>query len=85
MITLAVAHVIFVTVCLDYDYGLNCSSKCGKCKDDSVCNHVDGSCPNDCSGEYTGSGDKCSQGIRNLLMLYVGFFVQNSEVDSPCD
>ena len=58
-----ILRLFSIIVCKHFDYGFNCSSKCGNCKDNSVCNHVNGSCPDGCAVGYEGLGDKCDKGL----------------------
>lgn len=53
--------ILYISLgCVDYKYGLECNSTCGKCFDGNKCNHMTGSCPNGCDAGVF--GDKCDQG-----------------------
>ncbi|XP_052791673.1 multiple epidermal growth factor-like domains protein 10 [Mya arenaria] len=48
------------TACDDYSYGQNCSSRCGHCLVDAVCDRISGNCPSGgCKMGYSGS--RCDQ------------------------
>ncbi|XP_062597070.1 multiple epidermal growth factor-like domains protein 10 [Saccostrea cucullata] len=64
--------------CDDGRYGFNCAKSCGYCRDDSQCNHINGTCFKGCSNGYKGSlcisecsggmyGVNCSQTCGNCL------------------
>lgn len=52
-----VKHVInlFLIACDEGLYGLNCSEKCGHCRDIKQCSHLDGMCTTGCDAGFQGT------------------------------
>lgn len=42
-------------------FGEGCAKRCGHCRNDTHCNHVNGSCLNGCEAGY--KGNHCIDGI----------------------
>ena len=53
--------------CPDDRYGLQCSEKCGACKNDERCDHVTGVCSNGCDDGRKGT--KCDRGKHSIPKL----------------
>ena len=49
------------TVCDGGMFGKHCNETCGKCLNDGLCHHINGSCFNGCDSGY--SGINCTEGI----------------------
>lgn len=45
---------VFVLVCSDHYYGIDCKTPCGHCKNNGVCDKGTGSCPNECQNHWQG-------------------------------
>ena len=65
-----------VLACNIGTYGEGCKEECGHCHNTTSCNHVNGSCLNECKPGYTGSQCKTSklrvwnQSRKGMLTLY---------------
>lgn len=46
--------------CENGRYGFGCVTPCGHCFGSDVCNHINGSCPGNCSDGY--AGETCTEG-----------------------
>ena len=55
--------------CPDDRYGLQCSEKCGACKNDERCDHVTGVCSNGC--DDCRKGTKCDIGKHSIPTLRI--------------
>lgn len=44
--------LLFLLECTAGFYGDQCASSCGRCQDDSACQHVTGACDNGCQPGY---------------------------------
>ena len=53
-LTFLINFLYFFTVCEKGYYGDDCKKKCGFCKNQTACNHVDGLCPKGCDPDYIG-------------------------------
>lgn len=58
----------FISVCIDHYYGFDCSTPCGKCTNNSVCNKVTGHCPNGCQSHW--KGEKCNSMLKPMNLCY---------------
>ena len=62
--------VFFSTACAVGWYGPECKLQCsGHCADNTVCNHVDGSCVGDCAAGWYGSHCNTGKYIKLIDVL----------------
>lgn len=54
-------YISFTTVCDKNMFGKGCAKRCGHCRNDTHCHHVNGSCLNGCEAGY--KGNHCIDGI----------------------
>ena len=59
--SLTFLYSIPVLVCNIGTYGEGCKEQCGHCHNTTNCNHVNGSCLDECQPGYTGSQCKTSR------------------------
>ena len=56
-------------VCAPHYYGNDCSTPCGHCRGDDVCNNVTGHCPHGCTRHWQGL--KCDGKYMITLLTFV--------------
>lgn len=67
-------------------YGEDCKMPCGYCKENSTCNHINGSCTNGCADGWT--GENCNSSEYNICgtkyELFFQYRINISVAKSPC-
>ena len=65
------------TGCLSGFYGNMCGQSCsGHCLNNSVCDHIDGTCRDGCEAGYVGKlCNTCKIDILLFLLMYIGIFI----------